>query len=101
MSTENENLNKKVEELDTQNVNSDIETKEKEEKEEILEYPYDELVLGLQEYVKNLGQVTWVTDNDVVDGEKSKTISIARVLSNGKKQLLEIRIDQKNELIFK
>jgi hypothetical protein len=100
MSTEKEKVQDEVQD---EVVNSGATPVDEAPKEpvEILEYPYEQLVIGIQEYVKNLGQMTWITDNEAVEGEKSKTISIARVLSNGQKQLLEITVEQKTELVFK
>jgi len=68
---------------------------------EISAYPFETLVANIQQFTKTLGQVTWINNNLTMDGEQSKTVSIARILSNGQKQLFEITIEQKNELVFK
>lgn len=63
---------------------------------------YEDVLTAVQGSIKNVGQLIWATPNNtMVDGEISNTISLARMLSNGEKQLFEITVEQKTELTFK
>lgn len=69
---------------------------------EIVPLAYEDVLTTVQASVKNVGQLIWLTPNNtIVDGEISNTISVARMLSNGDKQLFEITVELKNELTFK
>ena len=69
---------------------------------EVVEFPYDNLVMSIADYLKQVGNMIWINDNDPTEnGEISKTISIVRSLTDGTKQKLAITVEQKNVLIIK
>ena len=81
--------------IDTEELNKEV------EQPEVTEFPYDSLIMSIAEHVKPLGQLMWINDNKTADDDTSKTISIVRNLTNGKKQMFSITIEQNTELVFR
>lgn len=83
-------------------INIDTAELNKEEPVIVTEFPYDNLVMSIADYLKQVGNMIWINDNTPEeDGEISKTISIVRSLSDGTKQKIAITVEQKNELKIK
>jgi hypothetical protein len=85
-----------LQESEIENVNSEAEVKEK----EVVAIPYQYIFENILESAKVLGQVTFVDQNAEEDA-LSNTISVIRMLSNGKKQFFKITVEETKELTIK